>query len=167
MTFSLRLLSVCPRLNKSKGKLVAATGWTLRILTLGWLFRKVVVDPKREELTICRRYCWVFSRRRRVGFGAIEAVTYGYQDWAIGAHLSWAHDSLDLYSVGLRLQGGDELHLFYFYGDGTFSNNGPWPDWLYWEDYLLDISGTQETESRAFVELLSKMIGVPVEPARS
>jgi hypothetical protein len=167
MTVSFRLLSICPRVSKSKGKLVAATAWRLRILTLGWLYRKVVVNPKRQELTIYGRYFWFFPRRRRVRFGAIEAVTYGYQDWAIGATLSWAHDSVDLFSVGLRLHGGDELHLFYFYGDGTFRNDGPLPDWLYWDDYLFDMSGTQEKESRAFVDLLGKMIGVTVVAARS
>ena len=167
MTLSLRLFSICPRLSKFKGKLIATTAWRLRILTLGLLFRKVIVDPKRRELTLYRRYFWVFPRRRRIRFERIEAVAYGYQDWAVGASLSWAHDSLDLFSVGLRLHGGDELRLFYFYGDGTFSNHGPWPDWLYWDDYLFDMSGTQEKESRAFAELLSKMIGVSVVAARS
>jgi hypothetical protein len=153
--------------SKSKGKLVATTAWRLRILTLGWFYRKVVVDPKRRELTLYRRYFWFFPRRRHVRFEWIEAVTYGYQDWAAGTSWSWAHDSIDLFSVGLRLHGGDELRLFYFYGDGTFSNHGPWPDWLYWADYLFDMSGTQEKESRAFVALLGMMIGVSVAAARS
>jgi hypothetical protein len=167
VALSFRLFSICPRVSKSNDKLVAATAWRLRILTLGSFYRKVIVDPKREELTIERRYFWFLARRRRVRFEAIEAVTYGYQDWAVGASLSWAHDSADLYSVGLRLHGGKELHLFYFYGDGTFRNDGPLPDWMYWDDYLFDLSGTQEKESRAFVELLCKMIGVSVVPARS
>jgi hypothetical protein len=81
--------------------------------------------------------------------------------------LTWAHDSVDLHSVGVRLRDGDEVHLFYFYGDGTFRNDGPWPDWLYWDHYLFDLSGTQQRESRAFVELLSKLISVSVIPARS
>jgi hypothetical protein len=167
VALALRLFSVCPRVRKCGGKLVAVTAWRLRILTLGCLYRKVTVDPKRGELVIYRRYFWLFARRRRVRFGAVEAVTYGYQDWAVGASWSWAHDSVDLFSVGLRLHGGDELRLFYFYGDGTFRNDGPLPDWLYWDDYLFDVSGTQERESRAFVELLSRMIGTSVVPARS
>jgi hypothetical protein len=67
--------------------------------------------------------------------------------------------------VGLRLHNLDELHLFFFYGDGTFSNDGPLPDWFYWKDYLFDLSGAQEKESRLFVDLPSKMMKVPVEPA--
>jgi hypothetical protein len=166
MTLYSQLLSICPRVSKRGSRLVATTAWRLRLLTLGCLQRKVLVDPKKQEVMIQRRYFWAFQRRRRIRFRTVEAITYGYQDWALGASLSWAHDSVDLFSTGLRLHGGEELHLFYFYGDGTFCNDGPLPDWLYWEDYLLDLSGTQERESRAFVELLSKMIGVTVVPAR-
>jgi hypothetical protein len=54
------------------------------------------------------------------------------------------------------------VHLFHFYGEGTFVNNSPFPDWCYWEEYLLDMSGTQESESRTFVDLLQKMLNVPV-----
>jgi hypothetical protein len=126
----------------------------------------VTFDPKGQEVTIRRRYFWAFPRCRRLRFRAVEAVTYGYLDWSPGAWLSWSHDSVDLFAVGLRLRGDEEVHLFYFFGDGTFSNDGPWPDWLYWEDYLFDMSGTQERESKAFVDLLSKMFGVSVVPPR-
>jgi hypothetical protein len=106
------------------------------------------------------------TRLREVRFESIEAVAYAYTDMAMGAPLVWADDSGDLFSVGLRLYGGDEVHLFYFVGDGTFSNDGPLPNWLYWDDYLFDRSGTQERESRGFVDLLSKLIGVSVVPGR-
>jgi hypothetical protein len=164
MPFVSRLFSICPHVNKQGNRLVASTAWLVRILTLGWLYRKVLVDPEKKEIRIYRRYFWVFPRRRRIRFAAVEAVTYGYEDWAPDASYSWSHDSVDCFAVGLRLLDGEELHLFYFYGDGTFSNDGPWPDWLYWEEYAFDSSGTQEKESRAFVELLSKLMGVSVVP---
>src|SRR5262245_61741907 len=124
----------------------------------------MIVDPKQKAVIIRRRFAWFFQRGRRISFRSIEAVTYGYRDMASPG--LWANNSVDLFSVGLRLRGGKEIHLFHFYGDGTFTNDGPWPDWLYWQQYVLDFSGTQERESRAFVELLSKMIGVPVVPPR-
>ncbi|MFN0052149.1 MAG: hypothetical protein ACKV0T_08155 [Planctomycetales bacterium] len=167
MAFVSRLFSVCPRVTKSEGKLVAETAWRVRVGSLGALYRKVVVDPGRKVVTIDRRYGWAFARRSRLRFESIEAITYGYEDWGYGAGWSVAHDSVDLFSVGLRLFDGEERRLFYFFGDGTFSNTGPWPDWLFWDEYLLNISGSQERESRGFVDLLGKMIGVPVVPPRS
>ena len=163
MASSSRLFSICPRVAKRGSQLVACTAWRLRVLSLGWLYREVRIDPGKQEIEIYRRYLWVFPRRRRVRFGAIAAITYGYEDF--GSSLSWAHDSVDLYSVGLRLHDDEELHLFYFFGDGEFSNNGPLPDWLYWDEFLFDSSGTQERESRTFAELLSKMIDVSIVPA--
>lgn len=164
MPFVSRLLSICPRVSKQGSSLVASTAWRMRILTLGWLYRTVRVDPQKQEIRIFRRYFWAFARRQRIRFAAVEAVTYGYGDWAPDAAFSWGHDSIDCFAIGLRLLNGEELHLFYFYGDGTFTNDGPLPDWLYWEDYAFDASGTQEKESRVFVELLSKMMGVSVVP---
>src|SRR5438477_5256425 len=137
VTITSSLFSVCPRVSKSRGRLVARTAWQLLLVTLGCLYREVVIDLKRSEVILRRRYLWLFSRRRRIRFGAIEAVTYGYQDWGISSW-SWAHDSTDIYVVGLRLHGDEEVRLFHFVGDGTFTNEGPLPDWMYWEEYLYD-----------------------------
>lgn len=162
-----RLFGVCPRLAKADEKLVATSAWRVRILTAGGLYRQVVVDPQKNELTISRRYLWAFPRRRRIKFEAVQAVTYRYEDLSLDAYLKWVHDSLDLFSVGLRLSGDEELHLFYFFGDGTITNDGPLPDWLYWGEQLFDTSGLQERESRLFVDQLAKMIGVPVVAGRA
>jgi hypothetical protein len=144
--------------------LSASTAWRLRLLTLGFLYRRVVVDPKKEAVFLRRRYAWLFARCRRIPFGAIKAVTYGYHDMAAVAPWTLTHDGSDLFRVGLRLHNGRAVHLFFFYGDGTFTNDGPLPDWFYWPNYLFDFSGTQQRESRAFVDLLSHLIGVPIEP---
>jgi hypothetical protein len=163
----LPFLSICPRVRKSHGKLIAESALSTRIFTLGGYYRKVVVDPKKEEVSIHRRSFWFVRKRRRIRFGSIAGISYGYQDWSGGQYWSWAHKSSDIFSVGLRLHGGGDVHLFHFYGEGAFQNHGPLPDWMYWDDYLFDTSGTQEGESKAFVELLSKMTGAPVEPGRA
>lgn len=163
MTIYSRLFSLCPHVRKSKGKLTAATSWRLLVPTLGTVYRQVLVDPKQEVVCVRRRYLWLFARTRRIPFRSVKAIIYGYVDWG-SSTFTKAHDAFDLYHVGLRLHSGKELHLFYFLGDGEFRNDGVWPNWLYWEQYLLDFAGTQQRESHAFVELLGKMIGVPVEP---
>lgn len=164
MAIASSLLSIGPRVRKKHGRLVASTAWLVCVATLGLLYRRVTVDPKRQEIYLHRRCCWFFARTKRIPFTAVAAILYGYQDLAYSGIFSWSHDSVDLFSVGLRLQSGRRRHLFYFYGDGTFTNDGPLPDWMYWENYLFDLSGTQERESRAFVEVLSKMIGAEIAP---
>lgn len=164
MAVALPFLSVGPRIQKEGGRLVATTAWKTRLLTLGMLNRTVNVDPAQQTITIRDRTAWFFKRRRRIGFGVIRAVTYSYEDLTVGAALQWTYDSSDLFRVGVRLESLEDIHLFSFYGRGTFVNEGPLPDWLYWSEYAFDLSGTQESESRAFVELLSSMIGVPVTP---
>jgi hypothetical protein len=162
-----RLLSIGPRIQKLNDKLLASTARHVQLISLGLCLRHVVVDPQKRELTIAGRYLWFFQSQRRVKFGDVEGVTYGYQDWAMGSILDSAHDSLDLYSVGLRLYDGDDLTLFHFFGDGAFTHDGTWPDWMYWDQYAFDMSGTQDRDSRLFVDLLSRMIGVAVMPGRN
>ena len=158
------LLSFGPRIRKRRGKLVAGSSWQFQVLTLGLYHREIIVDPKEEVVRFRRRYLWFWRRNTRLPFRSIQAITYSYQDLNWDAWWSWAHDSVDLYSVGLRLYSRENRHLFHFYGDGTFTNDGPLPDWWYWDDFLFDFAGTQEKESKMFVNALSKMIGVPVEP---
>ena len=67
----------------------------------------------------------------------------------------------------MRLKDDSELRLFNFIGDGTFTNDGPWPDWMHWDEYVFDISGSQENESRVFVDVLSTLIDVTVIPPRN
>jgi hypothetical protein len=162
MTFFSSLYSIGPRVQEKDGRLVARTGWRFLLPTLGLIWREVVVDPKQEEVRVRRRYGWFFTRRLRIPFAAITSIAYDYADLSPGRGWFWTHDSYDQFTVRLRLRNGKELHLFHFFGDGTFTNDGPLPDWCYLGSYLLDVSGTQESESRLFVELLSKMIGVPI-----
>src|SRR5262249_58912712 len=108
----------------------AEGGWRGGVGTLGRTSGRSAVDPKKEELSIPRRYFWMMRKRRRIRFGAIQAITYDYQDWSGGQYWSWGYKSSDVFSVGLRLHGGGDVHLFHFSGEGAFQNNGPWPDWM-------------------------------------
>ena len=53
------LLSVCPRIRKQGGRLVASTSLYFQILTLGLLHKHVTVDPKEEVVRIRRRWLWL------------------------------------------------------------------------------------------------------------
>lgn len=163
----MRLFAICPRIRKASGCVVATTAWRVRLLLLGTIYRRVVVDPSKQTIAIRSRYLWFICRKRTIRFSDIRAITYGYQDMAPDAALAYTHNSYDWFSVGLRLNDLADFHLFSFIGDGPFNNNGPLPDWVYWQEFRFNIVGSQEKESRVFVDLLSRMIDAPVVPPRS
>ena len=165
-TLAMRLLAICPRIRKEGGCVVATTARRTRFLSLGTIYRQVIIDPANKMITIRSIYLWIIRLRRIVRFSDVHAITYGYTDMSPDSGLSFAHDSYDCFEVGLRFKDDSEIRLFSFIGEGTFSNKGPFPNWLYWSEYALDLAGSQEKESRAFVDLLSKMIGVTVVPSR-
>jgi hypothetical protein len=159
-----RLFSICPRIREDEGRLVATTAWRYRILTLGASYREVVVDAEQKVVRIRRRFLWVCRRRTTIPFSSVKKVTYGYDLWSADSWLSWTYDGYDIYSVGLNLDNDQDVHLFNFLGEGTFTNEGLLPDWVYWSDFALDAVGTQGQESKVFAELLSRAIGVPIAP---
>jgi len=144
---------------------MASTSWLVRILSLGFWWRQVVVDRQARTVSIEQRTAWFFRRQEVFSFAQVAAVTYGYEDVNPFAGFSVTHDAVDRYVVGIQIIGSDEVGLFYFLGDGVFTNDGPLPDWWYWDDYYTDFTGTQASESRLFVQLLSQMIGVTITPS--
>ena len=157
--------SICPRIVADDQKLTASSSLVGSCLTLGFSSRRVVVDRAAQTVCLTRRTAWFYTRARTIEFRRIAAVTYGYQDMNPAAFLGGAHDAFDCYVVGLKLIGADEIRLFSFIGDGVFSNDGPLPDWWYWKEIAMDYAGPQERESRLFVTLLSKLIGVTIAPS--
>jgi hypothetical protein len=157
-----RIFSICPRISRESGCLVARTAWRVRILLFGSYIRTVSVDPYKKLVTVHGRWLWFITKRRIVRFDRIRAVIYGHQDISIAALWSWAHDSSDEFFVHLHLHGGQEIRLFSFVGSGQFVNDGPMPDWYYWQEYMTDVVGTQEDESRRYAELVAAMTGTEV-----
>jgi hypothetical protein len=160
MRFS--LLSVTPRIRKEDGKLVARTSLVGLLITLTLLHRTVTVDPEKRLLTVRRRLFWFFTRTRSVPFGHIESLTYSYEDWNPSTGMGFAGDTTDCFTVRLNLKDGEQVHLFHFFGEGTFTNNSVLPDWMYWPDYAFDAAGTQTEKSKAYVELLESILSVPL-----
>jgi hypothetical protein len=124
------------------------------------------IDPRLKAVRIFDRRFWFFIRRRRIPFDAIEGISYGYHDVAM-SWFSWEHQAQDVFTVALRMCNGEEIHLFRFFGAGGFVNDGPLPDWWYWEDQVTAelTCGNQESESRLFAETAARLIGVPIVPS--
>ena len=162
-----KLFWIRPRVRKEGAVLVAGSGWRTHLFTLGSYGRQVRVDPQQRAVRCRTRSFWFAVRWHRIPFDAVRAVAYGYADLAPGQSFSAVTDyqSEDVFTVGLKLADGSEFQMFRFFGPGEFVNESFLPDWCYWEDQLEAriTQGPQETESLAYAETVSRLIGVPLE----
>lgn len=158
-----RLFAFSPEVTKSKGVLIAKTCWKANLFSFGFAGRSVTIDPARRLVRIRKRTFWFAIHSRFVPFDAIREVTYGFQE--LSPFSSWtAHQEEQLFQVGLRLAPPEYVLLFRFYGHGEFVNNGIWPDWMHWDDFLESAisMNSMDGDSRAFAEVISGLIGVPI-----
>jgi hypothetical protein len=152
-----------PRISTEGGRLVARSGMRAKVMSLGAWTRVVTVDPQERMVRIRGRAAWVFPLARAIPFDRIDEVLYSYGDY--GAASDWsAHQETDVYTVGLLLQGGEEVKLFRFYGAGGFANDGTWPDWFYWDEIIQSrmTAKPNDDESLHFADVLAALIGVPI-----
>jgi hypothetical protein len=158
------LFSITPRIVGDRNGLTAMTSRVAQALMLWARFRRVRVDAANRTVTIEDRSWWFRRKARVILFDEVAGVTYGYQEhWVSRGFL--ARDPIDEFVVGLKLKWGEEVGLFWFVGDGTFTNDGWLSDWYYWKEIAFDVSGTQEQESRMFARVLGKILGATLGPS--
>ncbi len=162
-----RLFWIRPSVRRKGAVLVATSNWRTHVFTLGAYSRTVLVDTAQRAVRARTRRFWLFVRWRRFPFDAVRAVLYGYVDLSPDSVFSSisAFQRDDVFTVALRLADGSEHALFRFYGPGEFVNESFLPDWMYWTDQLEAwySHGPQETESLAYADLVSRLIGVPLD----
>lgn len=124
----------------------------------------MIVDPNRKLVLIRKRTFWFARNTRFIPFDAIQEIIYTYNDIDPFGEWSYVHQTNDLFVIGLKLEKGERVLLFRFYGTGDFSNNSDLPDWMFLGDQIESklTMQNQEGESRAYAETLSRLIGVPV-----
>ncbi len=159
-----RLFAFSPDVYSDKGLLVARTGWKANVFSIGFAGRSVTLDRNREMIRLRKRWFWFVVTTRYISFASVKEVLYGYTDVDPFQSFSWAHLQDDLFSVGVKLRTGEEIRLFRFYGQGDFSNDGPFPDWFFWDEILESklTKGSQEGHALIYAEVVSVLVGVPI-----
>ncbi|MCB2153871.1 hypothetical protein KQI84_03225 [bacterium] len=157
MALQIPFLSTGPKVTVENNVLVARTSTIFSIISLGLCLKSLRADPQRRVVTFRRVFFWVFAKTREIPFDQVKEVHYRYENMHPFASFT-AADSIDCYTVILEFHNRDEVTLFRWMGEGEFSNESLWPDWMYWEEILLDVEGTQKKESLAFFEALRGMI---------
>ena len=158
-------LAVSPRVWRDGPVLHARTRGRHRLLTAFAYDRHLIVDPTLRQITLTVRRYWVSVSSETHDFDDVAALEYRYarMPTEIGMTLQggqWT-DSVNWYVVTLVLRTArDPVTLFRFAGEG--SEGTGWSGTILGDD-LVDLEGTQEVESREFVNTLRRLLKVPVQ----
>ncbi len=154
--FALSFLSMGPRVTREGERLVANTSLPFRIATLFSWNKRLEACPREGKVVLKRTMLWTFTRTTEIPFQDIREINYKYSNLMPLSSVS-ATDAIDCYTILLELHDRHEIKLFSWIGQGEFENNSLYPDWVYWDEYIVDFTGTQANASLAFFELLRGM----------
>jgi len=156
IVFRLRALTLQPRVQLRGRRLTATTSGLLTWLALGAYALRVHVDGDAQYVHVHKRSFWFFTHSRVVPFKQILRIRYGYD----GLPTSWdsfgnIHDEVERFRVSLELHSSEQVHLGSFVGEGAAGSFTT----LLTGDSLVDLAGTQDLDSRRFVEQLCAITG--------
>ena len=155
--------SLCPHIDSDDDRVIAQTGRLPWLLTLTLFYRSVAVDPQRREVIVSRLLFWTWPTMRRISFDEIAAVIYHFEEGSL--------------TVALRLQSGDHVHLFYFWGpfddsgraasqneDTVFDSDSHVQEaaWHFPAALFSDQRDYSERTALAFVSRLQELTGAPL-----
>ncbi|MBI1292451.1 hypothetical protein GC173_14625 [bacterium] len=154
-----RFLSISPKVWREGPILHARTNMFVILCRLGLRWTSFRADTQRRVFEVTRHNLWFFPSTRTISFDHVREILYRYEDpFSFMQWIDHARDSVDCYTIGLRLYDESELQLFSWTGEGAFANESLYHDLFYWQEFLFDFEGTQKKESLGFYELLTAMI---------
>lgn len=155
-------LSLKPRISTSGGILRVRTSTLLRALGLFSFGRTVWIDSRRRTIAVETRRFWIRSGWRTIPFERVDHLDYDFS--TLPTSFSFPHgstDQVETYTVSLVLKDPQEqVEVASFHGEGSVMTG--WEGVFFSGDSLLDWSGNQGDSSLTFVEVLKKILGVPL-----
>lgn len=175
----LRILTLAPRVHEHRGLLRARSSLLLQILSLGCFRREVLVDRRARYVTITRRILWLFRSSRVIPFRHVHRIDYDFARTVTSIKRTGVDrsavsgDEIESFHVALVLRQREDVPeshrhlyeervpLFSFYGEGRGDYQALWALISHGlRANPLDLEGSQESLSRAYVERLRDYIGV-------
>lgn len=155
------MLTLAPRVWHQGGRIYIRTNWLLQTLALGSYARTVIVDPAMRRVDVGVRHVWVWARHRFIPFSRIDHIDYRYgsltSDWGM---FHGATDRVERYLIELVLDDDERVPVASFRGQGSeMTGLG---GVIMSGDSLVDYAGNQEDTSRALLDELLAIIGVPL-----
>jgi len=155
-------LSLKPRITANGGILRVRTSALLRALGLFSFGRTVWIDSRRRTIAVETRRFWIRSGWRTIPFERVEHLDYEFS--TLPTSFSFPHgstDQVETYTVSLVLkEPAESVEVASFHGEGSVMTG--WEGIFFSGDSLLDWSGNQGDSSLTFVEVLKKILGVPL-----
>lgn len=146
----------------SLGPRVRVDGRVLTVDSRRLIWRRTVIFDG-EARTITTRSGWLGAGTPRVfPFEAVRWLEYRYHDVATSfsrVRLGTVHDTLEWYTLSLVLDGEEHVRVGSFVGEGS-RLTGVWGVLL--RDSLLDARGSQTEDSLRLVDVLQRLLGVPL-----
>lgn len=159
-----RFLTSRPKIRATPDTLTISTGWQSRLLTLGLRTRRVEIDTSNRRLTFATRTAYFFARHWRLGFDELSHLDYGMG--SLGTDYGWtdrgfgAQDSVESYTIDLVTTAGQRHRVCAYRGEGAVQTG--WTGVLLGDDSVFDAAGTQQSESKQLVEMLSNVLALPI-----
>lgn len=157
-----QVLSPRPKISRKGPMLVIQTCWRTSLFTLGARKRRVELDAGRRIVRIHDRRWWVAVSGQVIPFDRIEEVVFACRN---ANDTSWTAGAGEDYILGLKVPPQRHtLILFNLQGDGSFVNDGPWPDWMYAEEIAAGalVPNSRDDEARNVADVLARMTGRPL-----
>jgi hypothetical protein len=157
-------LTLRPRVAVASDSIVVETSGLLRFLSGFSYCYRVEIQLDRKRVLVHERSFYVLERRSEVAFADLWYLDYSFAsvgtDW--GLSLGWLGRTDQAESFTISLVTRDEVvhPVGAFRGEGSVASG--WAGVLLGGDSIVDVSGTQQDESRAFAETLARRLGIPI-----
>lgn len=155
------LFTLGPRVWHQGGRIYIRTNALLQALALGSYARTVVVDPEMRRVDVGVRHVWAWARHRFIPFARIDHIDYRYGSlWSDWGMFHGATDRVERYLIELVLDDDERVPVASFRGQGSeMTGLG---GVVFSGDSMIDYAGNQDDTSRALLDVLLEVIGVPL-----
>ncbi|MDA3798129.1 MAG: hypothetical protein PF692_03505 [Kiritimatiellae bacterium] len=136
----------------------------IRLMTLGLNLYKVEISSAEQNISIHKRYAYIFSSKTEIPFSDIDYVDYSFE--SITTDIGSAYrgfettDQSERFAVYVVTHDNHKHLIASFIGEGAACTG--MSGVLFSDDSLIDLSGTQEEESRKFAKYLAQFLGVKI-----
>lgn len=144
--------------------MIIKTGFLGGLFTL--FLRRVTTEirPAQQQIIQRSRLGYFFVSQRILEFDDVHYLDYGFgslgTDWGWSADGLGRQDQVETFHIDIMTRDNDRLRVCAFRGEGAVMTG--WEGLLLGNDDVVDFSGTQEEESRQFVNALAKILDVPL-----